>query len=51
MVKFWDEALKEAKIVCQFRIKLAEKHGKGQMAMEEKARLLKINKKIQDRKI
>ncbi len=50
MVKFWDEALKKSKARCEVRIQLAEKHGIGKMAMEEKQRLMKIKKHIEDRK-
>jgi len=42
--------IKREKAVCLERIKHAEKHAIGKMAMEEKARLLKINKKLEDMK-
>jgi len=48
MVKFWAEMRQREKLVCQDRIKHAEKHGIGKMAMEEKARLQKLNKLIED---
>ncbi len=50
-MKFWDKMIKRERTVCLNRIKLAEKHGIGKMAMEEKARLLKLNKKMEDRNI
>ncbi len=48
MVKFWAEMRKREKLVCQERIKHAEKHGLGKMAIEEKARLQKLNRMIEE---
>ncbi len=50
MVGFWDVQRKIARAEVIERIKLAEKHGIGKMAMEEKARLLKLDRIIQDAK-
>ncbi len=47
MVKFWYEILKKSRSRCIERIKLSEKHGIGQMAMSEKARLKKIDKNLE----
>ncbi len=50
MVGFWDRALAQERLVTINRIKHMEKHGIGNTAMEEKARLKKIERKIQLRK-
>jgi len=44
MVKFWDEQLTIAIKKTKRRIKLAEKHGIGEMAMREKS-ILKLQEK------
>ncbi len=51
MVKFWNEMRKREKMVVLDRIKFAEKHGIGKMSMDEKQRLVKLNKKIEDSKV
>jgi len=51
MVKLWDEMLAFEIQRTKRRIALAEKHGIGKMAMQEKARLLIQQKTQADRKI
>ncbi len=48
MVKFWEEAIATNERLTKARIKHAEEHGLGAIAMEEKARLLKVQKKIKE---
>jgi len=50
MVKFWDVQRKLALETLIERIRLCEKHGIGKTAMEEKQRLLKLKKLIEDSK-
>ncbi len=51
MVKFWHEMLDLAIVRTKRRIVIAEKHGIGKMAMEEKEVLKKQLKKRDDRKL
>ncbi len=50
MVKYWDEQLDKAIALTKMRIKYCEKHGVGQNAIEEKARLKKQERKKELRK-
>ncbi len=51
MVVWWDEQLKKSIKLTKFRIKHHEKHGNGNVAMQEKSQLIKQEKKLKDRKI
>ncbi len=51
MVKFWDESRKNERLKIIERIQHAEKHGIGKMVMEEKARLKKLERIIELRKL
>ncbi len=51
MVKFWDEARKKELSRVTERIKFAERHGIGKMAMDEKKRKQKLEKLIEDAKL
>ncbi len=52
MVKFWDKQINDAIKRTKFRIKHHEKHGNGDVAMQDKRILLKQerNKKLHDAK-
>lgn len=51
MVKFWEEQLKIAMKTSERRIKFAERHGKGRMAMDEKDKLKKQKKRWVDNQV
>ncbi len=50
MVDFWKEQRKLERAKIQMRIKAAEKHGIGKLAMSEKARLQKLDRIIEEMK-
>jgi len=41
MVKYWDEQIEKGIKLTKFRIKHYEKHGRGLLVIEEKAKLKK----------
>ncbi len=50
MVKFWEEARKKQVVRLIRRIKIFEKNGVGNAAMDAKSRLQKLRKHIEDTK-
>ncbi len=50
MVGFWADCRKRERMKVLERIKMAEKHGIGDLAMSEKARLKKLERIIELRK-
>ncbi len=51
MVRFWENAIVKNEKLVKIRILHMEKHGIGKNAMEEKANLLKVQKKLKDWRI
>ncbi len=50
-MRYWDEQIKKGIALTKMRIKHHEKHGNGKVVMEDKARLVKQEKKKLDLKI
>jgi len=50
LVKPYEIAQDKAIKILKFRIQHHEKHGRGMVAMEDKKNLLKLEKKIKERK-
>jgi len=51
MVRYWDEQIDRAIKITKYRIKHAEKHGMGAMAINEKQILQKQERQLQLRKL